>query len=128
MDFSNHNYLFVNDRIITVCLKTNRGHITIIGVYAPGEGREEETICFYKQLQKEVDKYNKNDSLIISGDLNARVGNQPIPNGVGTFGEDCVNRNGQALREFAAFNDFKIANTFFQKKRNSQIYMECLRI
>ena len=27
------NYSFVNDRIITVRLKTNRGHITIIGVY-----------------------------------------------------------------------------------------------
>jgi len=72
--------------------------------------------CFYKQLQKEVDKYNKSDSLIISGDLNARVGNQPIPNVVGTFGEDCMNRNGQTLREFTSFNDFKIANTSFRKK------------
>ena len=71
---------------------------------------------FYKQLQKEVDKYSKSDSLIISRDLNARVGNQPIPNVVGTFGEDCVNRNGQTLREFASFNDFKIANTFLRKK------------
>ena len=33
------NYSSVNDRIITVHLKTNRGHITIIGVYAPEEGR-----------------------------------------------------------------------------------------
>ena len=110
------NYSFVNDRIITVHLITNRGHITIIGVYAPEEGREEEMKCFYKQLQKEVDKYNKSDSLIISGDLNARVGNQPIPNVVGTFGEDCMNRNGQTLREFTSFNDFKIANTSFRKK------------
>jgi len=60
------NYSFVNDRIITVCLKTNRRHITIIGVYALEEGREEETRCFYKQLQEEVDKYSKSDSLIIS--------------------------------------------------------------
>jgi len=36
------NYSFVNDHIITVCLKTNRGHITIIGVYDPEEGREKE--------------------------------------------------------------------------------------
>jgi len=106
------NYSFVNDHIITVRLKTNRGHITITGVYAPEEGREEETRRFYKQLQKEVAKYNKSDSLIISGGLNARVGNQPIPNVVGTFGENCMNRNGQTLRDFASFNDFKIANTF----------------
>jgi hypothetical protein len=58
------------------------------------EGREEKTRCFYKQLQKEVDKYNKRNSLIISGDLNARFGNQPVPNVVGTVGEDCANRNG----------------------------------
>ena len=110
------NYTFVNDPIITFRLKTNRGHITVIGVYAPEEGREEETRHLYKQLQKEIDKYNKSDSLIIYRDLNARVGNQPIPNVVGTFGEDCVNRNGQTLREFASFNDFKTANTFFRKK------------
>ena len=107
------DYSLVNDRIITVRLKTNRGHMTIIGVYAPEEGREEETRRFYKHLQKEVDKYSKSDSLIISGDLNARVGNQPLPNVVGTFGEEHINRNGQTLREFASFNDFKITNTFF---------------
>ena len=110
------NYSFVNDRQITVLLKTNRRHITLIGVYAPEEGREEETRRLYEQLQKEVDSYNKRDSLIISGDLNARVGNQPIPDVVGTFGEDCVNRNGQTLREFASFSGFKITNTFFRKK------------
>jgi len=66
--------------------------------------------------KKEVDKYNKSDSLIISGDLNARVGNQPIPNVIGTFGETYINRNGQTLKEFASFNDFKITNTFIRKK------------
>jgi exonuclease III len=110
------NYSFVNDRLITVRLKTNRGHINIIGVYDPEEGSEEETRRFYKQLPKEVDKYSKSDSLIISGDLNARVGNQPIPNVVGNYGEDCINKNGQILREFASFDDLKITNTFFRKK------------
>jgi len=41
------NYSFVNERFITVRVKTNRGHITIIGVYAPEEGREEEMRPFY---------------------------------------------------------------------------------
>ena len=72
-----------------------------MGVYALEEDREEETRRFYKQLQKEVDKYNKSDSLMISGDLNATDGNQPTPNVVGTFGKDCVNGNGQTLREYA---------------------------
>jgi len=34
---------------------------------------------------------------MICGDFNARVRKQPIPNVVGNFGEDCVNRNGQNL-------------------------------
>ena len=122
------NYLFVNDRIITVCFKTNRGHITIIGVYAPEEGREEETRRFYKQLQKEVDKYSKSNSLITARDLNARVGNQPIPNVVGTFGEDCINRHRKTLREFASFKDLKITNTFFRKKEIHKYTWECSRI
>ena len=56
------DYSFVNDRIITVRLKTNRGHMTIIGVYGPEEGREEGRGRFYKHLQKEADKYCNSDS------------------------------------------------------------------
>ena len=64
--------------------------------------------------RKEVDKYSKSDGLMISGDLNARVGNQPIPNVIGTFGENCIPRNRKTLSEFASFNDLKITNTFFK--------------
>ena len=35
------DYSLVNDSIITVRFKTNREHITIIGVCSPEEGREE---------------------------------------------------------------------------------------
>ena len=91
--------------------------MTIIGVYAPEEDREEEMRRFYKHLQKEVDKYSNSDSLIISGDLNARVGNQPLPNVVGTFEEDHINRNEQTLREFASFNDLKLPTHFSGKKK-----------
>jgi len=41
------NYAFAKDHTIAVRLKTNRGHITIKGVYAPEEGREEAR-RFYK--------------------------------------------------------------------------------
>ena len=46
------NYSFVKDPIVTVRLKTNRRHITILEVYAPEEVREEETRRFYKQLKR----------------------------------------------------------------------------
>jgi len=75
------NYSFVNDRIITVRLKTNRGHITIIGVYVPEEGREEEKRRFYKQLQSitgytRLDKIGSEDikcELEISGIQDVRL-------------------------------------------------------
>lgn len=50
------------------------------------------------------------------GDMNARVGRVPIPNVVGVFDEDVDNNHGEALREFATFNELKITNTFFIEK------------
>jgi hypothetical protein len=36
------NYTYVNEKILTIInsLKINRGHLTIIGVYAPEEGKK----------------------------------------------------------------------------------------
>ena len=46
-------------------------------------------------LQREVKKYKISDHLIIAGDLNACVGNLPVPNVVGIFGESVMNENGK---------------------------------
>ena len=54
---------------------TQRGHLTILGVYAPTEGRDELNKEFYETLQKILDKVNKNDYIMLIGDMNARVGN-----------------------------------------------------
>jgi exonuclease III len=55
------NYSWVSDRIITICLKIERYHLNIIGVYAPIEGEEENSITFYDTLQKTLDGTNKNE-------------------------------------------------------------------
>jgi len=55
------HYKFWNDRVMETRLKTQRGHITILGVYAPTEGRDELNEEFYERLQKILDKVNKND-------------------------------------------------------------------
>jgi hypothetical protein len=41
------HYKFWNDRIIETKLKTQRGHLPILGVYAPTEGRDELNEQFY---------------------------------------------------------------------------------
>jgi exonuclease III len=66
----------VSDRIVTIRLKIERYHLNVIGVYAPVEGEEENSITFYDTLQKTLDGTNKNELMVIAGDLNARIGKQ----------------------------------------------------
>jgi exonuclease III len=111
-----HSYKFINDRIITVRHKVPRGYLTVIGIYASEEGRDEDSDEFYETLQKEMNSTNKNDYLILGRDLYARIGNNPIPDLIGTSSELTQNKNGQALRDFVSFNELKITNTFFRHK------------
>ena len=93
-------YKFWNDRVIETRLKTQRWHLAILGVYAPTEGRDELNEEFYETLQKMLDKVNKNDYIMLIGDMNASVGNNRIANIVGTNGEATLNNNGKNLKNF----------------------------
>ena len=55
------SYKIVNSRIIVLRISVDRGYLTIIGVYAPEEGRTEESEKFYLELQKVISSINKND-------------------------------------------------------------------
>jgi exonuclease III len=107
---------FWNERIIEVRLKISTGYLTILGIYAPIEEKEEENYQFYKQLQKIIDKVNKSNMVILMGDFNARIGNNKSTGNIGTFGKTTCNNNGLKLRDLVLYNDFKIMNTFFQHK------------
>jgi hypothetical protein len=110
------HYKFWNDRVIETRLKTQRGHLTILGVHAPTEGREELNEEFYETLQKIFDKVNKKDYIMLTGDMNARVGNNRFANIVDTNAEATLNSNGRKLIDFFTFNNLKIMNTFFRHK------------
>ena len=85
-----HSYTFINEIIPQLRYKLQRGHLTLIAVYAPEEGKLEQTKEFYETLQDQVDKINKNDYFIVAGDYNARVGKIPIDGILGTIGEITV--------------------------------------
>ena len=70
--------MFINERILQLRYKLQRGYLTLIAVYAPEKGKLEQTEEFYETLQDQVDKINKNDYIIFAGDYNARVGKIPI--------------------------------------------------
>ena len=110
------HYKFWNDRVIETRLKTQRGHLTILGVYASTEGRDELNEEFYETLQKILDKVNKNGYIMLIGDMNARVGNNRFSNIVGTNGEAALSSNGRKLIDFYTFNNLKIMNTLFKHK------------
>ena len=69
-----------------------------------------------KTFQDQIDKISKNDYIVVAGEYNARAGNIPIDQILGTNGEITTNSNGHKLKQFASVNELKIMNTFFRHK------------
>ncbi|XP_044755383.1 craniofacial development protein 2-like [Coccinella septempunctata] len=89
----------------------------IISMYAPDKGKPiAERENFYQQLQETLDKISNIDKVIILGDLNARIGQEVIPNIKQKFNESIINENGELLIDFCANNELRINNTFFFHK------------
>jgi len=63
-----HSYIFANERIFQLRYKLQRGYLTLLAVYAPEEGKTEQTEEFYTTLQDQIDKINKKDYVIFAGD------------------------------------------------------------
>lgn len=67
----------VSERIIQARFHSRHIKLTVIHVYAPTEDADEETKDeFYGRLQEVLDKRNKHDMLVITGDVNAKVGEE----------------------------------------------------
>ena len=108
--------MFENEIILHLRYKLQRGYLTLLVIYAPKEGKTEQTEEFYETLQDQIDKTSKNDYIVVAGDYNARGGNIPIDGILSTNGEITTNSNGHKLKEFASVNELKITNTFFRHK------------
>jgi hypothetical protein len=111
------HYKFWNDRVIDTRLETERGHLTILAVYTPTEGRDELYEQVYETLQNILHKVNKKDYIMLIRDMNARVGNNRVTNTVGTKGEATLNSNGGTLIDFCTFAKLKVTNTFLSTKK-----------
>ena len=65
----------VSSRLISIRLRTAHFNVTIIQVYAPTSGRDDNEVHnFYRQLQEIIDRTPKKDNLVVHGDWNAKVG------------------------------------------------------
>ena len=65
-----------------------------------------------------MEKIPKMENIILAGDFNGRIGNQPIPEHIVPYGEQIMSRNGATLSDFCALNKFKIKkkNLFYRHK------------
>ena len=65
----------VSSRLISIRLTTAPFTVTIIQVYAPTSGHDDNEVDnFYRQLQEIIDQTPKKDILVVQGDWNAKVG------------------------------------------------------
>src|SRR5205807_775345 len=90
----------INSRLITARFKATPFNITIINVYAPTSDASEEDIeTFYDNLEDAVARTPKKDMLIITGDWNAKVGNDNTgwESVMGRYGYGQRNERGEQL-------------------------------
>ena len=107
-----------NDRMISVRFQGKPFNITVIQVYALISNTEEaEAEWFYEDLQDLLELTPKKDVLFITGDWNAKVGSQEIPEVTGKFGLGVQNEAGQRLTKLCQENTLVIANTLFQQHK-----------
>ena len=75
-------------RLVWVRVKIERESSVFISTYEPGSERSEEEIGeFWSELlSARVGSFGRNESVVVLGDLNARVGNEVIEGIVGQHG------------------------------------------
>ena len=103
--------------MISVHFQGKPFNITVTQVYAPTSNAEEADVeWFYEDLHDLLELTPKNDVLFITGDLNAKVGNQEIPGVTGNFGFGEQNEAGQRITDLPS-QCTGHTNTLFQQHK-----------
>ena len=93
--------------------------MTVIQPYAPiNDAMDEQKNESYNQLQDTISDYNRNDLLVVMGDLNAKVRNNNTNRRevMRKFGIGIMNDSGERLCDFCSANGFVITGTNFPHK------------
>ena len=107
----------VSSRIMWVKLKVGMEVFVCISAYGPGcERSENERNEFWKLLTECIADFGTNVSVIVLGDLNARVGDEMIDGVVGNYGVPGRNESGECLLELCLEQEMSVGNTWFKKK------------
>jgi exonuclease III len=106
----------INDRMCRIRLKGRSRNITVISIHAPAEEKEEfPKEDFYDKIDRLYNNIQKYDQLIITGDFNAKIGNEDYQKQVAGnhILHNISNENGNLLGKFAIRNGLIIKGTIF---------------
>ena len=104
--------------MISVHFQCKPFNIMVIQVYAPTtNAKEAEVEWFYEDLQDLLELTPPKYVLFITGNWNAKVGSQEIPEETGNLVLRVHNEPGQRLLEICQENTLVIANTLFQQHK-----------
>ena len=107
----------VSSRLMWMKVKMGREMWVFVSAYGPGSEKSvEEREAFWIDLGDCLESFGENVSVVLLGDLNARVGNEPIDGVVGKYGVPGKNRSGELMVEMCLERELMIANTVFKKK------------
>lgn len=109
----------VSERVIQARYHSQHIKLTVVHIYAPTEDAEDQVKkLFYRRLQDILDSRNTHDMLIITGDMNAKVGdeNEGYKRVMGRHGLGKRNDNGERLCEMSDMNELVITGTLFPYK------------
>ena len=119
----------VSSRLISIRLRAAPFNVTIIQVYAPTSGHDDNEVDnFYRQRQEIIDQTPKKDILAVQGDCNAKVGRDAQADWGDVCGPYCnAETNERCLRllELATFNNLVLINTLGPNKPSAYKYNIC---
>ena len=113
------NWKPVDERIIKARFDSRFVKLTLLRVYVPTNDAEEEVKDeFFEKLQTMVEETPRHDMLVITGDMNAKVGSdvEGCERVKGRHGVESRNENGERLCDFCDMNDLVITSTLIPHK------------
>lgn len=108
-------FIPISDRVAILKINTSPCKLNIVQVYAPtSESDEEDVEHFYSDIRKALKQTRKEETTILMGDFNAKVGKGKIEGVMGDWGLGARNERGETLIQFCKEMEFIISNTYFK--------------
>ena len=107
----------VSSRLMWVKVKFEQELWIFVSAYGlGGEWDETDREAFWTEFDECMQSFEADASIVVLGDLNARVGNERIDGVVGNYGVPGRNVNGESLIGMCVEHELVVGNTMFKKK------------